>query len=106
MQTLESLLDDIRGRLAVADFAGLAGLAPALEATLANNALVKDPATLARVKAKAVENMTFLDAARRGVRAARRRMEEVRRATQGLQTYDGKGQRADIAPLGPMAGRF
>lgn len=106
MTKLETLLDDMLSRLTTANFSGLKGLAPELEAALSDSMLANDPAALKRIKTKAVENMAFLDAARRGVRAARRRVEDVRRATQGLQTYNGKGQRSDIAPLGPTAGRF
>ena len=48
----------------------------------------------------------LLDAARRGTRAARRRIDEVRRAAQGLQTYDNRGKRADFLTVAQHAGRF
>ena len=64
------------------------------------------PALMGRLQRKAEENAQLLDAARRGLRAARRRLEETRRVGAGLQTYDGKGRRADIVPGGPTAGRF
>ena len=106
MTALEPLLDEMRARVRMADFAALAGLAPEIEAALAASDRGLDAAALQRLKAKADENVTLLDAARRGLRAARRRLEETRRAAQNLQTYDVKGRRADITPVGPIAGRF
>lgn len=106
MTLLESLLDDVRMRVRQADFTGLAELAPRLEAALSGLAIPRDTGLLHRLKAKAEENANLLDASRRGLRAARRRLDESRRAALGLQTYDVKGRRADIAPLGPTAGRF
>ena len=106
MARLESLLDEVGARVRVADFAGLADLAPQLETALAEIGTPQDQKALLRLKAKADANAGLLDAARSGVRAARRRVEEVRRAAQGLQTYDAKGRRADIIPVGPTTGRF
>jgi hypothetical protein len=106
MTALESLLDDMRARVRAADFAGLASLAPQLEAALADLDPRRDAGALRRLKVKADQNADLLDAARRGLRAARRRLEETRRAAQGLQTYDVKGRRADIVTNAPIAGRF
>ncbi|MCF8510044.1 MAG: hypothetical protein K9G43_01235 [Rhodobacteraceae bacterium] len=109
MQPLEALLDDVRTAVRAANFSTLAQLAPQLEAALADLSEVSaknDPATIGRIKAKAEQNAPLLDAARRGISAARRRLEEVRRASKGLQTYDMRGHRAEIAPIGPTAGRF
>ncbi len=106
MANLEQLLDAVRASTRSADFAALAELAPRLEAALADKSQFQQPGLLLRLKAKADENAAHLDAARRGLRSARRRLDEVQRAAKGLQTYDGKGRRADIAPLGQTAGRF
>lgn len=106
MTALEPLLDELRARVRVADFSALASLAPQIEAALAATDRPMDAGSLQRLKAKADANAGLLDAARSGLRAARRRLEETRRAAQGLQTYDVKGRRADITPIGPTAGRF
>ncbi len=106
MAHLETLLDDVRQHVKSANFTALAALAPQLEAALAEGGLTRNPAALRRIKQKADENAVLLDAARRGIRAARRRVEEARRVTTGLQTYDVKGRRAEIPPGGPTAGRF
>ncbi len=106
MAPLESLLDELRDRVRTADFSGLASLAPRLETALSEIGNPRDAGLLQRLKSKADENAALLDAARRGLRAARRRLDETRRTAQGLQTYDVKGRRADISPVGPTAGRF
>lgn len=106
MKTLETLLDEVRSAVRIADFAQLAELAPQLETALANLAATAPRQMLERLKMKAESNATLLDAALRGTRAARRRVDEVRRAAQGLQTYDNRGKRADFATTSHHAGRF
>jgi hypothetical protein len=103
--TLETILDEMRNCIKVADFSGLAVLAPQLDQAV-SKVRPKDAAELQRLKAKAAHNATLLEAARRGIGAARRRLDEARRAADGLQTYDGKGRRFDVATGGPTAGRF
>jgi len=106
MKTLETLLDEVKSAVRIADFARLAQLAPQLETALANLAATAPRQALERLKRKAESNAALLDAARRGTRAARRRVEEVRRAAQGLQTYDNRGKRADFTTVSHPAGRF
>ena len=106
MTPLDTLLEDMARQVRRADFAALALLTPQLEAALAGFGGAIDPATMGRLRRKAEENAQLLDASRRGLRAARRRLEETRRASAGLQTYDGKGRRSEIIPDGPTAGRF
>ena len=106
MTPLEILLDDMAERVRQADFQALARLTPQLEAAMAALPAGAAPALMGRLQRKAEENAQLLDAARRGLRAARRRLEETRRVGAGLQTYDGKGRRADIVPGGATAGRF
>lgn len=106
MTPLEILLDDMAERVRQADFQALARLTPQLEAAMVALPAGAAPALMGRLQRKAEENAQLLDAARRGLRAARRRLEETRRVGAGLQTYDGKGRRADIVPGGPTAGRF
>lgn len=106
MNTLESLLDDVKTAVRLADFAQLAQLGPQLEVALDHLADTVPRQVLQRLKFKAEENAALLEAARRGTRAARRRVDEVRRAAQGLQTYDNRGKRADFATTPSPAGRF
>lgn len=104
MTQLETLLDRMQNCVKVADFSGLSDLLPALELALAS--LPQDASTLTRLKAKAERNAALLDAAKRGISAARRRLDEARRVQQGLQTYDGKGRREHLSSVGSTAGRF
>lgn len=106
MEQLDALLDDLRLQVRAADFDALADLAPRLEAALAGMGQVGDANALQRLRAKAELTADLLEAARRGLRAARRRIEETRRAAQGLHIYDGTGRCSDITPGGPTAGRF
>lgn len=106
MKTLETLLDEVKSAVRIADFAQLAQLAPQLETALADLATTAPRPVLERIKHKAENNAALLDAARRGTRAARRRIDEVRRAAQGLQTYDNRGKRADFLTVAQHAGRF
>lgn len=106
MDELERLLDDLGAAVRAADFAALPRLAPQIEAALANLKSPPDATILGRLKAKADQNAGLLDAARRGMRSARFRLDEVRRAAQNLRTYDINGRSADIPPAGNTQGRF
>ena len=91
--TLE-LLDQIHSAILIADFAQLERLTPALETSMLAAQTMRGSALLAQIKAKAERNATCLMAAGRGVRAAQRRLAEIRDAAQGFSTYNGRGQRA------------
>lgn len=106
MDRIADLLETTRKAIARADFAAAAALVPALEQALAALPARPDTARLAKLKAMAERNALCLDAARKGLRAARRRMEEVRRAARGVQTYDNGGRLSDIPLGGVTAGRF
>ncbi len=103
---IEVLLDLAHGAVAGARFAALAALAPQLEQALARFDPQRDAALLDRVRRKAARNAACLLAAGRGVRAAVRRIEEVRRAATGLVTYDGRGKRAVSGSSGTLSQRF
>lgn len=102
---LEAILDEMRKCIKIADFSGLTVLALQLDQAV-SIVRPKDADALQRLKRKAAQNATLLDAARRGIMAARRRLEDARRAANGLQTYDGQGRRFDVATGGMTAGRF
>lgn len=102
---IEHLLDQMHVAILVADFGTLAQLTPPLETALAG-LRQPDQALLQRISRKAARNATCLQAAGRGVRAALRRLTEVRQNAAGLVTYDGAGKRAEYGGPGQMARRF
>lgn len=77
---------------------GLAAATQALEAELARLDPM-DAAGLELLRHKAQRNAACLDAAARGVRAARRRLAEIRTIESGLGTYDDKGRRDELPGL-------
>lgn len=102
---IDQVLDRMHGAILIADFAALAALTPELETALAG-LRQPDQAVLQRVAGKAARNAACLQAAGRGVRAALRRVTEVRQATAGLVTYDGSGKRTAPGEPGQLARRF
>jgi hypothetical protein len=103
MQTLEDLLDRAAEALVAGDITALAALAPRIEESAARMVPV-DRASAGRLHQKSERNARLLEAASRGVMAARRRVTEI---TQGptLTTYDARGIKAAIAPSGLEAAR-
>lgn len=102
----EQLLDQMHQAILIADFAALGLLAPQLDSALIGLAQPTNSAVLQRIVSKAERNAACLMAAGRGVRAALRRVAEVRGAGAGLITYDGSGKRADIGMTGQLTRRF
>jgi hypothetical protein len=103
--TLE-LLDRIHSAILVADFALLEHLSPALETSMAAAQTMRESALLTQIKAKAERNAACLVAAGRGVRAAQRRLAEIRDAAQGFSTYNGRGHRAQHGQQSSFARRY
>lgn len=97
MTQLETLLDQTATALLAGDLAALARLAPEIEAAL--DAPPPDRASAERLQWKAQRNARLLEAASRGVKAARLRMTEITRGPT-LTTYDARGRRAELSPLG------
>lgn len=101
---LEALLDVEMAAVRHANFTGLDGLSTRKEALLAE--LVEGPAPAAaaldRLRQKARRNAAALLAARRGLRAARRRIAELQTA-ESPETYGPDGRRTG---LGPTAGQL
>lgn len=96
MTQLETLLDQAAAALLAGDLVALARLAPEIEAA---RIAPPDRASAERLQVKAQRNARLLEAASRGVKAARLRMTEITRGPT-LTTYDARGLRAEIAPLG------
>lgn len=86
--SLEQLFDRLRAALAAGDLAVLSALGPELEAAVPPAA---DDGTLRRLRRQAEVNATLLRAALQGVRAARRRLEEVT-GRAGQSVYDASGR--------------
>lgn len=103
MQALDDLLDRMLGCILGSDITGLAPLTAKAEALLARMAPAADAASAQRLRAKAERNALCLAATARGLRAAQRRIAEIRALREGgarLVTYDGQGRRAET-PLAP-----
>lgn len=96
MTQLEDLLDKTAAALLDGDLATLARLTPEIEVALIAPI---DRAGAERLQRKSQRNARLLDAAARGVKAARQRMSEIARGPT-LTTYDARGQKAEIAPQG------
>ena len=89
---LAGLMDRVFDAVRRADFAAL----PALTEAMANveGELAKvDSKSLARLRAKAERNAGAILAARRGIRAARRRIDDVMNASRGFSSYDRTGRK-------------
>jgi len=89
-----SLLDDIHKRLLLRQYDQLAALSVALETALTQPQKL-DAAALALIRSKAQRNAATLIAVQRGIRAAVRRVAEIRSVSSGLVTYDTSGLRQD-----------
>lgn len=96
MTPLDLLLDRAADALLVGDFSALAALTSQIESA---SVTLPDRASAERLQRKAQRNARLLEAASRGVRAARLRVAEITRGPT-LTTYDARGQKAQIAPLG------
>ncbi len=85
-------LDGVYAALRAGRIEGLSAMAVRLEAGLASLA---DPGAeaLATIRHRAARNAACLAAAGRGVRAARRRIAEIRAIEAGCVTYDMHGRR-------------
>jgi hypothetical protein len=95
MMLLETLLDSAAEALLSGNFAELARITPQVEAASLDLA---DRRVARRLEAKARRNARLLEAAMRGVKAARLRMAEVH-AGPTLTTYDMRGQKSLIPAL-------
>ncbi len=109
---VEDLLDAIHRALLCADLAALRHLTPALETAIAGlQAVAAPPGTparrdLERLRRKAGRNAACALAAGRGVRAAGRRLAEIRQAAAGLVTYDRAGHRRESPETPGQTRRF
>lgn len=101
MRQLELLLDDAAEALLSGNLAALALLTPQIESI---DPKAADRTSAERLRTKAERNARLLEAATRGVKAARLRVAEIARGPT-LTTYDARGQKAQIAPVGSEPAR-
>lgn len=100
MAPLEALLDQAAEALLAGDLVALSALSSQIESA----SPPQDLGSLDRLQAKARRNARLLEAAMRGVKAARHRVAEITRGPT-LTTYDAKGQKAQIVASGLMPAR-
>lgn len=99
--TLHSLLDRVDDAVGRADLIDLAELAAEMEAAVRDFDPAVDPQVSRALSDRAGRVASRLDAARRGVQSARRRMQEIRAACE-LRTYDRSGQAHNLS-AGPQS---
>jgi len=93
---MEQLLDQVHAAIVAGDLLLVRAMAGEIDSLLADLPRLADQGLADRLRAKAERNAACLQAAARGVRAARRRIAEIRAAQDGLATYDGKGKRQEL----------
>jgi hypothetical protein len=95
-----ALLDEIHAALLRHDYGALAPLGSALEHELDHPAQKLEPASLDLIRRKADRNAATLVAVQRGIRAAVRRITEIRSVSTGMVTYDRSGRRQETVAKG------
>jgi hypothetical protein len=100
------LLDQVYEALLTSDYAALPGMAEQLEQELQSPSSALTETQLKIIRHKAERNGACLMAAQRGVKAARRRLAEIRSTATGLVTYDRSGRRAEVTESRNLAQRF
>lgn len=104
IESLERLLDVERFAIRAGAFDGLVEIASRKEVLIDTLGGV-DAETLARLRKKAEGNQRLLSAALKGVRAAQRRLDMIRRASRSLNSYDALGRARTIGSAGPNVER-
>lgn len=105
-ERLLTLLDGLRAAARSGDFAGMGRLTAQIAADLAAlEATPPRPAQLADLRARAAEVATLLQAAERGLSAARQRLAEIERLRTGPVTYGGDGRPQTLSGAPPSLRR-
>lgn len=100
------LLDQVYDAMLRSDYAVLPPLATRLEAAMRARTPALTEADLQLIRRKADRNAAVLLAAQRGIKAARRRLTDVRAASSSLVTYDRSGRRAEVSESRNLAQRL
>jgi hypothetical protein len=101
---LEDLLDQAFAALLAGDLAALAGLDAQIDAAAGTLPTLGEGAAR-RLQRKAERNAKLLQAAGRGLRAARDRMADILSGSR-LTTYDSQGRKSALAGPPRALGRF
>lgn len=90
--SLEKTLDLLHAAARAGDIVALGAAGVMLEADLTTGAVLGNPAQIARLREKALRNQVILQAVARGIRAAQRRLDDIRSTGKELKTYDQRGK--------------
>jgi len=102
--SLEKLLDEEREKILLGDVVTVSRLTDQKETLLSRLAMTaKDERQLSRLRAKADRNKNLLEAALRGVRNVKQRLEDLRRGQGSLSTYNQSGQSQKLGGSVAMA---
>lgn len=100
------LLDEVHAALMRKDYSVLADLGAALGRELDQPGEKLDAAALAIIKRKADRNAATLLAIQRGIRAALRRIAEIKSVSNGMSTYDRSGRKYEDQQGRGLAARY
>lgn len=107
LERLEGLIAQTAQAIRTGNLAAMGTLAQQTEASLKDLGEAPDIVRLGALRDAAQRNAVALEAARRGVRAARRRLAEITSAHNGVQTYDHVGKAQNIGgPNGSLKARL
>jgi flagellar biosynthesis/type III secretory pathway chaperone len=107
LERLEKLVGDTAQALRRGELAAIGELAKQTEAALADLGGETEGERIEALRDMARKNALALEAAGRGVRAARRRLAEIVSARSGVQTYDNAGKKQRIGgPSGAIKARL
>lgn len=107
LDRLEKLVNDTSLAVRNGNLAVMGDLAAQTDAALSDLAGETDSARIAALRDVAQRNAIGLEAAGRGVRAARRRLAEIVAVRAGVQTYDNAGKTHKIGgPAGALKTRL
>lgn len=95
-----ALLDEIHEVLLQRRYNQLPALTQTLEEVVAQSAQDLDPAQAALIRHKADRNAMTLGAIQSGIKAAIRRIAEIKSVSNGMVTYDKSGRRHEAASGG------
>lgn len=95
MNDLLKVLDSLRSAMLAGQLEGIAAMAAEIERLLPSSGDLSAEQRAA-IAASARRNVAVLGAALQGMRAARRRLAELREASTGHRTYGPSGQRSTV----------
>lgn len=101
-----ALLDELHAALLRKDYNILAELGAALSRELDQPSQKLDAEALAVIRRKADRNAATLIAIQRGIRAAMRRLAEIKSVSNGMSTYDRSGRKYEDQKLRGLAARY